>query len=95
MLAGGGDTSYQALDTFEDMVLMARRQVAELASESELEDADQGGPPATVGFDDTLNLWRSDDPRPRVLVLGSGWGAHAFIKVHRCEMKCVTETPLC
>ena len=74
----------KALDTLEDAALHARRQ---LDAPAFLAAAD----------DDVLEAWRAaDDARPRVLLLGSGWGAHALLKVidtSRFRVLCVSPRP--
>jgi NADH dehydrogenase FAD-containing subunit len=53
------------LDTAEDALLLARRVKAE-----------------PVGVIDCLAAWDdASDTRPRVLVIGSGWAAHALVKI--------------
>lgn len=55
----------RGLDTLEDALLLARRVAADV-----------------VDPIDCLDTWTdSSDPRPRVLVIGSGWGSHALVKV--------------
>jgi NADH dehydrogenase FAD-containing subunit len=55
----------RGLDTVEDALLLARRVAAE-----------------GVNPIDCLAAWEDDkDPRPRILVIGSGWGAHALVKI--------------
>lgn len=54
----------RALDTVEDAFLMARR-----------------APARVVDSKDSLKAWQDvADPRPRVLIVGSGWAAHALVK---------------
>ena len=55
----------RTLDTLEDAYLLARRVKA--------------NPVDTI---DCLEAWQSDDdPRPRLLIIGSGWAAHALVKI--------------
>ena len=55
----------RGLDTLEDAFLHFRR----LSREG-------------VDPEDSLASWDDDtDPRPRLLVLGSGWAAHALVKI--------------
>ena len=55
----------RGLDTAEDAFLLARRVAAE-----------------PVDSIDCLSAWKDDaDPRPRILIVGSGWGAHALVKI--------------
>ena len=64
----------KGLDTIEDAILHYRRLQAE---GSYLEKRIQQESAA-----DCLKQWNAnDDPRPRLLVVGSGWGAHAVIKI--------------
>jgi hypothetical protein len=54
----------RALDTVEDAFLMARRSPAKV-----------------VDSKDSLKAWQDPaDARPRVLIVGSGWAAHALVK---------------
>lgn len=55
----------RGLDTVEDAWLLARRLQA-----------------APVSAENCLAAWNDEaDPRPRLLVLGSGWAAHALVKI--------------
>ena len=55
----------RSLDTVEDAWLLARRVAA-----------------TPVDSIDCLDAWQDDaDPRPRLLVVGSGWAAHALVKI--------------
>jgi NADH dehydrogenase FAD-containing subunit len=62
----------KTLDTFEDAVLMLERKIEESSSYNE----DFVSPGA-------LDEWNNKDllHKPRLLVIGSGWSSHAFIKV--------------
>ena len=60
----------RGLDTVEDLFLLGRRLPAE--------------PVNTV---DCLAAWDDpDDPRPRVLIIGSGWGAQALVKIVEADL---------
>ena len=55
----------RTLDTVEDAWLLARRVAADV-----------------VDPIDCLDCWQDEsDHRPRVLVIGSGWAAHALVKI--------------
>ena len=68
--------SSKALDTIEDLALMFRRKMAESKTLDHPLDAN------------ALGEW--NDPtqthKPRILVIGSGWGSHAFIKCIDTEL---------
>ena len=63
----------KCLDTLEDAALHARRQF--------IDERDAGNQEVSNSVD-VLAAWNAqDDERPRLLVLGSGWGAHALVKI--------------
>ena len=60
----------RGLDTLEDAWLLARRVSAEY-----------------VNPIDCLSAWEDEsDTRPRLLIIGSGWGAHALVKIVNADL---------
>ena len=68
----------RGLDTVEDAFLLARRV------------ADKSVDPI-----DCLEAWEdATDPRPRLLIIGSGWGAHALVKIVDADLfRCLVISP--
>lgn len=68
----------RGLDTVEDALLLARRVTAE-----------------TVDSINCLDAWEdASDPRPRLLIVGSGWGAHALVKIVDADLyRCLVISP--
>lgn len=86
----------KALDTLEDVALITKRQVSEIAwvvaSQAQKQGVDtqplldrlRPKPKGGVATPGALDAWHDKlDTRPRLLVLGTGWGAHALVKVKK------------
>ena len=83
----------KGLDSVEDVALHVKRLAKKRLAKKQGQRLGVATPEASPGGSissssssgsggGALGAWRdATDPRPRVLVLGSGWAAHALIKV--------------